>query len=216
MPNVSSRKRRTDPRLLRPDTIVISNINLSHHRMIKAINTNGYKRITIISLVLLLLLGLSSCSTRKHTQRTDYRALARAGLRLGFDIEEHDNHRLFLEAASWVGTPYRYGGNTRSGVDCSGFSSQIYRNVYHVNLSRSCKEQFQNDCSQLHSSSKHLNQGDLVFFQTGKGKQKADHVGVYLKKGKFIHASSSRGVVVDDLSSRYWKKHWIAGGMVRK
>lgn len=147
-------------------------------------------------------------------RRTDYRALARAGITLGFDIEEHDNHRLFLEAASWVGTPYLYGGNTKKGVDCSGLSTRLYKEVFHLTLSRSSKEQFRKDCCRIYKRSKELNQGDLVFFQTGSNTGKAGHVGVYLKKGKFIHASSSRGVVIDDLSSNYWKKNWVAGGSV--
>ena len=68
------------------------------------------------------------------------RELARAGLALGFDIEEHDNWRLMIESAKWLGVPYKYGGNTKSGVDCSGLTTAIFKTVYNKNLHR-CKGQ---------------------------------------------------------------------------
>ena len=63
-------------------------------------------------------------------------------------------------------------------------------------------------------SKNNLMSGDLVFFSTGK-KGKVSHVGVYLKDGKFIHASSSRGVVVSDLNQNFYKNNFISGGKVK-
>ena len=63
-----------------------------------------------------------------------------------------------------------------------------------------------------------LTSGDLVFFSTSGGGNTVDnisHVGIYLKKNKFIHASSSRGVVVDDLNTKYYVQHWVTGGRVK-
>lgn len=174
----------------------------------------AYRLLCEKAFLFFLLLACCACTGKKETRGTDYRALARAGIALGVDIEEYDNHSLFLEAASWVGTPYLYGGNTRRGVDCSGLSSNIYATVFRVNLSRSCREQYQNDCRHKLKNTRHLSSGDLVFFRSGSGKGKVNHVGVYLKNGNFIHASSSRGVVVDNLNSGYWAKNWLAGGRV--
>ena len=156
---------------------------------------------------------LSSCSAKTHLTERDYHALARAGITLGVDIDYADNHQLFLEASKWMGTPYRYGGNSKRGVDCSGLTRQIYKKVYRKRLSRSRHEQYENDCRRIRRKSQ-LQQGDLVFFRTPGSGRKCGHVGIFLKDGKFIHASSSRGVVVDRLGSSYWEKHWMAGGRV--
>lgn len=157
------------------------------------------------------LLGLVSCGSKRHVASTDYKALVRAARTLGFDIERTDDHPLLLEAASWVGTPYKYGGNTRAGVDCSGLTCQIYAKVYGIRLSRRSIDQCQKDFpSKIGQNT--LHQGDLLFFSTPKSKGKCGHVGIYLKNRLFIHTSSSRGVVVDDMGGRYWQQHWIGGG----
>ena len=166
-----------------------------------------------IALALVFVFALASCGTTRRADRNvDYGLLARSGIRLGFDIDEDDNWPLMIEAASWIGTPYRYGGNDKSGVDCSGLTKRIYSNVYGVNLHRNSHEQYSKDIKRV--SRDDLSSGDLVFFSTGK-KGKVSHVGVYLKGGKFIHSSSSRGVVVDDLNQSYYRKNFISGGNVK-
>ncbi len=161
-----------------------------------------------------LLLTLTSCTSRQMLMTTDFQALAAAGNRLGIDIDYKDDHRLFLEASQWLGTPYAYGGQSRRGVDCSGLSSLLYQRVYGIKLSRSSQEQYKKDCRRI--SRRKLKQGDLVFFRTSSGwRRRCGHVGVYLKDGFFIHASSSRGVEVAHLKETYWKKHWLSGGTVR-
>ena len=166
---------------------------------------------------LTLLLLLSSChSSRSMYKDVDMRELARAGLALGFDIEEHDNWRLMVESAKWLGVPYKYGGNTKSGVDCSGLTTAIYKTVYNKNLHRRSADQYIEDCRNVSRTG--LSSGDLVFFVTSgdsKSAKNINHVGIYLKGSKFIHASSSRGVVVDDLNSTYYVQHWVAGGHVK-
>lgn len=154
---------------------------------------------------------LSACGTRRMSY--DFRDLAVAAIRLDMDIEMKDNHRLYLEAADWIGTPYRYGGTSKKGVDCSGLTSAIYRKVYGIKLSRSSEEQRDDDCRKI--LKRNLREGDLVFFHNGKKKRKASHVGIYLKDGKFIHASTSVGVVVSSLNERYYDKHWLQGGRVK-
>ena len=57
--------------------------------------------------------------------------------------------------------------------------------------------------------------GDLVFFSSSRSKKKVAHVGIYLKNGKFIHASTSKGVIVSRLSEDYYTRHWISGGRIR-
>ncbi len=162
---------------------------------------------------MLLTLCLCSCKSHKKFADVNFQALAHAGLILGVDIEEHDNFKLYLTAADWVGVPYAYGGNTKRGVDCSGLSSQIISQVYGIKLHRRSIEQYQYDIHSKHSK-KDLQEGDLVFFKTLNSKQ-VNHVGVYLKQNSFIHASTSRGVVVDKLTDRYWKQNYAGGGSPR-
>ena len=126
------------------------------------------------------------------------------------DIKMDDNHSLYVEAAGWLGVPYRSGGTNKRGVDCSGLTSSIYKKVYHKKLERSSEEQRKKDCRKI--SKGKLREGDLVFFHNGRKKKRATHVGIYLKNGKFIHASTSRGVIISNLNEDYWKKHWLSGG----
>lgn len=153
----------------------------------------------------------SSC--RSIAPKYNYTELAKASLRLGIDISYEDNQKLYLEVSKWLGVPYRYGGKGLSGVDCSGFCRAIYRNVYNITLSRSADEQYRNDCKKV--SKAKLKEGNLVFFKSSRRSRKANHVGIYLKDGKFIHASTSSGVVVSDLDEYYYKKYWLSGGRVK-
>lgn len=66
------------------------------------------------------------------------------------------------------------------------------------------------DCHKV--SKRNLREGDLVFFHNGRKKRIASHVGIYLKNNKFIHASTSRGVIISSLNEDYYRKHWLSGG----
>ena len=151
---------------------------------------------------------LASCGT--SAPHYDYQELARASIRLGMDIDMNDSHRLYVESAQWVGVPYRGGGNSKRGIDCSGLTSQIYQKVYRKKLERSSDDQRRKDCRKVGKAK--LHEGDLVFFHNGRKKREASHVGIYLKDNKFIHASTSRGVIISSLNEDYYQKHWLSGG----
>ena len=151
---------------------------------------------------------LGSCRT--VAPRYDYQELAKASIRLGIDIDMEDNHALYVESAHWLGVPYRGGGTTKRGVDCSGLTSAIYNKVYRKSLERNSEDQRKKDCKKVKKSK--LREGDLVFFHNGRKKKRATHVGIYLKDHKFIHASTSQGVIVSTLEEEYWDKHWLSGG----
>ena len=162
-----------------------------------------FTRFSVCMLFAVCTLLLSSCGTR--APRVDYRELARAAVRLEMDIDADDNHR--------IGVPYRHGGTTHRGTDCSGFTSAVYKKVYHKKLQRNSDAQRTEDCRKI--SKRQLKEGDLVFFHNGRRKRVANHVGIYLKDGKFVHASTSSGVIVSRLEEPYYRKCWMQGGRVK-
>ncbi len=107
----------------------------------------------------------------------------------------------------WHGTPYRLGGTSKSGIDCSAFSRMVYAEVYRVELPRTVEEQEAVGKSVARSR---LRPGDLVFFRTqGMGPRSGSrHVGVYLGGGEFAQASGSRGVTVSRLDDPYWNERY--------
>lgn len=160
---------------------------------------------------IVVVISLSSCRTSAPSY--NYRELAKAAIKLGVDIDMTDNHHLYVEASKWIGVPYRTGGDTKRGTDCSGLTSQIYKKVYKTKLSRSSDEQKNRDSRRV--SKRNLREGDLVFFSSPRSRRKVAHVGIYLKNNKFIHASTSKGVMVSRLNEDYYMKYWISGGRVK-
>ncbi len=129
---------------------------------------------------------------------------------LGLKCNGDDNADLYRVVDSWLGVPYRYGGNDRSGIDCSAFVGVVMREVYGKNLHRTANDMLQ-DVKLV--SKTQLKEGDLLFFTNSKGK--VSHVGIYLKEGLFAHSSTSAGVCVSRLSDTYWTNHFYRGGRVK-
>lgn len=117
---------------------------------------------------------------------------------------------LIREAMSWIGTPYVYGGETKDGADCSGFVMMTYKNALGIKLPRTSADQGE-FCERI--DKKKLEVGDLVFFHAGKS-DRVNHVGIYVGEGKFIHASSSRGVMISDLEMKYFADRYHHSGKV--
>jgi cell wall-associated NlpC family hydrolase len=106
----------------------------------------------------------------------------------------------------WLGTPYVYGGNTKSGTDCSGFVSSVYMEKERMSIPRTTKDEF-NIGKTVNKSS--LIVGDLVFFGKQGDTKNVNHVGIYVGGGNFIHASTSLGVTVTPLSDSYWQPLYL-------
>lgn len=129
---------------------------------------------------------------------------------LNTEVELLVDNTLLEHVDEWYGTPYRLGGNTKKGIDCSAFVQAVYTTAYAVTMPRTAREQYKH-CRIV--SATELQEGDLVFFNTRGG---VSHVGIYLRNNKFIHASVSQGVTVSDLFDPYYMKRYIGAGRVAK
>ncbi len=123
-------------------------------------------------------------------------------------IRDRKINTVIQTARTYTGTPYKWGGTSRSGIDCSGLLCNAFRSV-NYQLPRTSAKQ-----SEVGKKvkAKDLEPGDLVFFATGKKKKKITHVGLVTSsrggKVKFIHSSSSLGVVESSMESNYYKKRF--------
>ncbi len=127
--------------------------------------------------------------------------------KMGIAVPTTANAGLVEAVINWIGTPYKYGGIAKDGVDCSGFISLIYKQVFQYQLPRTTTE-MHNTASSV--PTKALVEGDLVFFAIIGSKP--NHAGIYLWNGYFAHSSTTKGVMISSLSEAYWSKYFIGAG----
>ena len=126
---------------------------------------------------------------------------------MGVALSATSNVKLYQFIYDWIGTPYRLGGDSKNGVDCSKFAFQLYDKVFNTVIGNNSRNIF----SMVNPIDKdELQEGDLVFFKIKS--RSISHVGVYIGDNKFAHASSSRGVMISNLEAPYWKRYYYKGG----
>ncbi len=135
----------------------------------------------------------------------------------GSETLEADNstvkEKLLMEIIKYLNTPYKYGGNSTNGIDCSAFTQTVYHNVLSVDLDRSAREQYRQGIEIDNRDS--LKFGDLVFFNTRR-RVKPGHVGIYIGDDLFAHASSRNGVIVSSLDQDYYSKRFMGGRRIEE
>jgi len=154
-----------------------------------------------------IVLGVSGCSSTpvKHTSISVSAALfGKPG------IQTREQAALSKHYSAWKNTPYKLGGLNKAGIDCSGFVHITFRDIFSQKIPRSTAQLAKAGKA---VTKKSLKFGDLVFFKTGRTQR---HVGIYINNGKFIHASSSRGVTQSSLNSTYWSRHYWKAQRVAK
>ena len=138
--------------------------------------------------------------------------LSKYSTMMGLFPKEMSNYILYQFIDEWYGVRYRYGGTTKSGIDCSAFVQRLYNEVYKTQVVRTARSQF-HSCRMVWDLDK-LQEGDLVFFKT-RGRY-ISHVGIYLYNNYFVHASSSSGVMISNLADAYWQRKFAGAGKLDK
>jgi cell wall-associated NlpC family hydrolase len=155
-------------------------------------------RLKILGVLALLALAASACSP--GYTRSDFSLLTRrASPRL-----TPKEQTVLMTARSLIGAPYRYGGTTPRGFDCSGYVRYVFQKAVGIRLPRTAGDQVRNGSEVALAD---LRPADLVYFKIRR--QKSLHVGIYIGRGKFIHAPSSRGKVnIQNLNMDYWTRSY--------
>lgn len=129
--------------------------------------------------------------------------------KLGYDYKlsnEINYEKLYFalnkQYKDWKGVRYKYGGNTKKGIDCSAFVQRTFKDKLNIKIPRTTA--LQSDIGK-EITIEELEMGDLIFFKTGFNTR---HVGIYLEGGKFLHASTKQGVTISRLDNIYYSKHF--------
>lgn len=151
---------------------------------------------------LAMLLIVSSCGTKKVATNSNSANVATAMALVG-------NKKLHHFITDWMGVSYRLGGLNKNGIDCSGFALLLQKEVYNKTLPRISKDQALAANKKAYT---HLKEGDLIFFSfSGNG---VDHVGIYLNNDFFVHASTRKGVIVEDLRLPAYQQTIVKTGSI--
>lgn len=152
----------------------------------------------ILFLLWVFILYIVQCST-KYAPKPYYAGLSR-------QISSHDIlvEKMKKEIRNFYGAPYKWGGDSPRGTDCSGMIKTIYKNTIGIHLPHNAEEIYKTT-KKIYKID--LTFGDLVFF-SNNGKS-ATHMGLYISKGYFLHASSTRGVMLSKLSDLHYRKQFI-------
>ncbi|WP_256010979.1 C40 family peptidase [Desertivirga xinjiangensis] len=165
------------------------------------------KKMLVALLLILSVVSSQAQNEKKTTADPDNLAKDYFSQIMGVAVSATSNVKLYQFVYDWLGTPYRLGGDTERGIDCSGFAYQLYDKVFNTVIGNNSRNIF----SMVNPVNKEeLKEGDLVFFKINS--RAISHVGVYLGNDKFAHASSSRGVMISNLNEAYWKRYYYKGG----
>jgi cell wall-associated NlpC family hydrolase len=172
----------------------------------------------VLMMSLLIMTVFTSCKSRKllsdshkiNNSRVSGSLRERYAQILGVAKSDIQNESLYRFIDKWIGVPHQTGGMDKKGVDCSGFAILLEKEIYNQLLPRVAR-QMAEQVKRVYEDE--LQEGDLVFFDF-EG-QKYSHVGVYLHNNKFVHASTSKGVIISDLKDPWYYKYFSRAGSIK-
>ena len=147
------------------------------------------------------LLSLSGCGTQSYYDDP----IITDGSDPVLDERSEDmavRQQLLQHYQAWQGVPYRLGRTDKSGVDCSSFTQQAFQQQFGITLPRTTADQA---FVGIQVANRSLQPGDLLFYRS---RFKVRHVGIYVGRGEFLHASTSRGVMISRVDNPYWRKYF--------
>ena len=158
----------------------------------------NFSTLTLVRVLTLLLLVLAGGCTRQTVEPPTQ--LPSLGL-----SQTEVKTRLLSQFVTWEGVPYRNGGQSRRGIDCSAFVQLTYQQKFGLTLPRTTEQQA--NLGGLITNTG-LRPGDLIFFKTGWNNR---HIGIYLEKYRFMHVSTTVGVTISTMTDPYWyDRYWQA------
>lgn len=163
---------------------------------------------------LLLLSLLAACGSIRPAPRYTNSSGSDSVVRELEERRQATPSRLARVVEGYLGIPYKWGGTTRAGMDCSAFTRAIFRETYGVELPRTSKQMY--GVGRAISKRRDLKPGDLVFFKDTYSGPGISHVGIYLGKGRFAHASSSKGGTITPLDNPYFNLRYIGARRVER
>jgi len=162
-----------------------------------------------------VLLCLAACHSGKDSAKTNTAGEASNSVMTKYSgiigvPEKNLNKKLIFFVDNWYGAPYKWGGGEKNGVDCSHLVCRVYRDVYGKKIAGTAV-----DLEKMSDRVKEsrLKEGDLVFFKIES--EKISHVGVYIANNRFVHASVKKGVIINSLEDKYYKKYFYSGGRIQ-
>jgi len=168
------------------------------------------RRYLCLIIIMALIVSAAGCTSYpRYRGGSSTTPLERGITNKNLTTEEFVDLGLILQ--SYLGRPYKGKSNSDPGLDCSEFTGEVFRQFNKTRLPRTSADQFKVGKK---VQPKRLRYGDLVFFRTER--DRVSHVGIFVGHGKFIHASSSRGVIITSMSEKYWAKRFAGGRRILK
>jgi len=177
---------------------------------------NRYNKILIF--ILICIISVQCKSVSKSSKNKDLKAKENSDLVFyekyskifGYILEKNEEKAFIEMVDTWLGVPYKYGGCSKEGTDCSCFVSAFYKDFFKINLPRKSEDMYK-QTEQIEINN--LQWGDLVFFKIKS--DKISHVGIYISSKHFIHATTSKGVMINSLDENYYKNYFYKAGRVK-
>jgi lipoprotein Spr len=176
---------------------------------------NKLKYLQLLQVILIVFFFIScssnkKISNKKNDVKNNNEIVIKYAELLNTEKKKITNLKLYGFINDWYGTPYKYGGSNKLGIDCSGFVNLFYNEVFNKKIPRTVNDIYLNS---IEINRNDINEGDFIFFKIES--KKVSHIGIYLINDKFVHASTKKGIMISDLNEPYFKKNLFKFGRIK-